>query len=132
MAERPLSPHLQVYRLPLTAIISISHRLTGIALGGGLLLLVWWLVAAAEGRPSYETAQWFLESWVGSFILIGFAFALSFHMLGGIRHLIWTAGYGFDKATSQRASAAIVVGAIFLTVVIWLGSSYFSAAWTEF
>lgn len=118
--ERPLSPHLQVYRLPLTAIASITHRATGVGLGFGTLMLTWWLVAAASGPEAYAGFQWFAGSFLGLLILFGFTLALCFHLLNGLRHLFWDAGWGFDKVVSHKASVAVVAGSLALTVIIWL------------
>ena len=118
-AERPLSPHLQVYRLPLTAIASITHRITGVGLGLGTILLTRWLVAAASGPEAYAHFQWFAGSIVGLIVLFGFTLALMFHLLNGLRHLFWDAGWGFDIKVSHQASVAVVAGAVILTVIIW-------------
>jgi succinate dehydrogenase / fumarate reductase, cytochrome b subunit len=121
-AGRPLSPHLQIYRLPLTGITSITHRITGIGLGLGTLLLAWWLIAAASGEAAYGAVQWFLGSWVGFLLLFGFTLALVFHLLNGIRHLLWDAGVGFDKHDAHKASVAILVGTVVLTIIVWLAA----------
>lgn len=118
-AERPLSPHLQVYRLPLTAIASITHRVTGVGLGFGTILLTWWLVAAAGGPESYASFQWFAGSIVGLIVLFGFTWALMFHLLNGLRHLFWDAGWGFDIKVSHQASVFVVAGSVLLTVIVW-------------
>jgi len=95
LKDRPLSPHLQIYRPMLTMMMSIVHRLTGAALYLGMLLLVWWLIAAAAGPNAYASLQWFMETLLGRLILFGYTWALIHHMLGGIRHLIWDTGRGF-------------------------------------
>lgn len=120
MAGRPLSPHLQVYRLPLTALASISHRATGVALGLGTVLLAWWLIAAASGPEAYDSFQACAGSWLGLLILFGFTAALMFHLLNGIRHLFWDAGWGFEKAQAHQGSIAVLAGAAGLTVLVWL------------
>src|SRR5579871_4098332 len=93
-AERPLSPHLQIYRPMLTMMMSIVHRITGAALYVGTLLLAWWLLAAASGPNAYATFQAVASSFIGRVVLLGYTWALV-HMLGGIRHLIWDSGHGF-------------------------------------
>ncbi|MBL8644320.1 MAG: succinate dehydrogenase, cytochrome b556 subunit [Rhodospirillaceae bacterium] len=118
--SRPLSPHLQVYRLPLTAILSITHRITGIGLSLGLLLLTWWLVAGAYGQGPYETFQTVLTSWFGQLVLFGFSVALYFHLCNGIRHLFWDAGKGFEIGATQRANLIVLAAATVLTVLTWL------------
>lgn len=114
---RPLSPHLQVYRLPLTALMSISHRITGCGLAAGLLLLTWWVTAAAFGEPEYAQVEDVMGSWFGQLILLGFAFALFFHLCNGIRHLFWDAGKGFDLKDTDRANVMVLVGAVVLTLI---------------
>jgi succinate dehydrogenase / fumarate reductase cytochrome b subunit len=93
-AERPLSPHLQIYKPTLTMMMSIVHRITGGALYFGMLLVAWWLIAASSPN-GYARFQWFASSWIGRLILFGYTWALIHHMLGGVRHLIWDLGYGF-------------------------------------
>ena len=117
--ERPLSPHLQVYRLPLNAILSISHRLTGVVLALGAVLLVAMLVAAAAGSQAYMALYVVVAHWLGQVVLFGFTLAFYFHFCSGIRHLFWDAGYGYELKTSQRTSYAILVGAVVLTVATW-------------
>ena len=90
--NRPLSPHMQVYRLPLAAITSIMTRITGHALVAGILLLVWWLVAAVTGPQAFAAADWVVRSWIGFIVLTGSAWALWFHALAGIRHLFYDSG----------------------------------------
>lgn len=118
--NRPLSPHLQVYRPQLTSVLSIAHRLTGVALAVGTLILVYWLVAAAGGPEAYLQAQGVLGNWLIQVLLFLWTFALFYHLANGIRHLAWDAGYGFDM-TSVYLSGRIVVGAAAaLTILVWL------------
>ena len=118
--NRPLSPHLQVYRPQLTSVLSIMHRGTGIALGVGTLLLVWWLLAAASGVDAYADVQAFWDSWIGGLLLLGWSFALFYHLCNGLRHLFWDAGKGFDLGTAYRNGWLVVGAAILLTVVAWV------------
>ena len=118
--ERPLSPHLQVYRLPLTALLSISHRATGVGLSLGLLLLVWLLAAAAGGPDSYATVHGIYASFLGQLIIFLFTFALYFHFCNGIRHLIWDLGYGFDMEVADRNSKIVLGAAAGLTLLTWI------------
>lgn len=118
--NRPLSPHLQVYKPQLTSVLSISHRATGIALAVGTLLLVWWLVAAAAGGEAFDTAQGFFGSWFGILVLFGFSYALMYHLCNGIRHLFWDAGYGFELETAEKANMMTLGGTVVLTVVAWI------------
>jgi succinate dehydrogenase / fumarate reductase cytochrome b subunit len=118
-AERPLSPHLQIYRPMLTMMMSIVHRITGFGLYFGTLLLAWWLNAAA-GPNAYAKFEWFADSWIGRLILFGYTWALIHHMLGGIRHLIWDTGRGFGPSEREWLVAANLIGSIAITLVLWI------------
>ena len=118
--ERPLSPHLQIYRPMLTTMMSIAHRLTGIALFFGTILLAWWLVAAASGPSAYAAFQWFAGSWLGRLIMFGYTWALVHHMLGGLRHFVWDTGRGFSPTEREFLARATIVGSVALTLVIWI------------
>ena len=118
--NRPLSPHLQVYRLPLTAILSIAHRLTGLLVGFGALLLVALLFSLAAGESAYAVLQGLAASWFGRTLLVLLTLALYFHFCNGIRHLFWDAGYGFDLTTADRSGWAALGGALVLTAVTWI------------
>ena len=119
-SQRPLSPHLQVYRLPFTALLSITHRLTGLALSLGAVLLIGLLLAAAAGPESYAPVHALARSWAGQAVLLAFTFALYFHMANGVRHLFWDVGYGFELATADKTGIAVVVVALALTAMTWL------------
>ncbi len=118
-AERPLSPHLQIYRPMLTMMMSIVHRITGIGLYFGTLLLAWWINSAA-GPNGYAKFEAFIGSWIGRLILFGYTWALIHHMLGGIRHLIWDTGRGFGPNEREWLVAANLVGSIAITVLLWI------------
>lgn len=119
--QRPLSPHLQVYdMLQMTSALSISHRITGVAWSFGVVLLVWWLVAAAAGPEAFAGVQWFLSSWLGLLGLFGMTAAAWFHTLNGVRHLGWDAGYGYDIPTTYRTGRLVLIGTGVLTVLTWL------------
>jgi succinate dehydrogenase cytochrome b subunit len=118
--ERPLSPHIFIYKPMLTMLMSIAHRITGFALYFGTLLIAWWLLAAASGPNAYAGAGSFFGSWFGRLILFGYTWALMHHMLGGIRHLIWDTGHGFGAYEREWLALATLVGSIGLTVVIWI------------
>ena len=120
-ASRPLSPHLQVYRWPITMALSIGHRATGIALAAGTLLLVWWLVALAAGPQAFAAAQGFIGSWLGKLLLLGWSFSLFFHLVNGIRHLVWDTGHGYSIKAMNSSSWVIVAASIVLTVIAWVG-----------
>lgn len=122
--ERPLSPHLQIYRPQLTSVLSITHRATGLALVIGTLVLVYWLLAAASGADAYASAQALLGSWLGRIVLLGFSFALFYHLCNGIRHLFWDAGLGFELKTAYASGHAVIVASIAMTVIAW-GLAYY-------
>jgi succinate dehydrogenase / fumarate reductase cytochrome b subunit len=118
--ERPLSPHMQVYRWTLTMALSIVHRATGIALYFGTLLLVWWLIAAASGPAAYANVQAFTGSFIGRLIAFGYTWALMHHMFSGLRHLVWDLGYGFKATEREWLTRAALIGGICATVLIWV------------
>lgn len=121
-ADRPLSPHLQVYKPQLTSVLSISHRATGVALSIGTLLLVWWLLAAAAGPGPYNVVRGFLGTWLGMLMLIGWTYSLFFHLCNGIRHLVWDAGYGLDLPTTYKSGWTVVAASVGLTVAAIIGA----------
>jgi succinate dehydrogenase / fumarate reductase cytochrome b subunit len=123
--QRPLSPHLQVYRFMLTMMMSIVHRITGVGLYFGTLLLVWWLIAAASGPNAYANVQWFMGTIVGRLVLLGYTWALLHHGLGGIRHLVWDLGYGFGPTEREWMARATLFGSITLTIVVWIVGYFF-------
>jgi succinate dehydrogenase / fumarate reductase cytochrome b subunit len=104
----------------LTMMISISHRITGAALYFGVVLLVWWLTAAAHSDAYFDLVQGFFGHWFGRLMLFGFTWALIHHALGGIRHLIWDTGRGFDLTVVEWMARANLAGSIILTVVLWI------------
>lgn len=118
--KNPLSPHLQIYRLPLTALLSITHRLTGVILALGCVLLVWVLAAAADSAGSYEPIRMHLSAWYGQIFLIGLVFSLYLHFCNGIRHLFWDVGMGFELTTVDLTAKLVIVVAIVLTIATWL------------
>jgi len=117
--ERPLSPHLQIYRMTLTMAMSIVHRVTGAALYFGTLLLVWWLIAVSSSATQFDIVSAFFASWVGQLVLFGYTWALLHHMLGGIRHFIWDTGRGFNPQEREFLAMATIVGSIVLTLLVW-------------
>ena len=117
--ERPLSPHLFIYKPMLTMMMSIVHRITGAGLYFGTLLVAWWLVAAASSPNAYAGIGSFMNSVVGRIILFGYTWALMHHMLGGIRHLFWDIGRGFGPNEREWLAAANLIGSISLTIIIW-------------
>jgi succinate dehydrogenase / fumarate reductase cytochrome b subunit len=119
-AERPLSPHLQIFRWYFTMALSIAHRATGIALALGLILFTWWLLALAHGPDAFAIVQGVIDSWFGALMLFLYTFALFFHLGNGVRHLVWDFGYGFDPEVARRSGIAVLVFAGALTLVVWL------------
>jgi succinate dehydrogenase / fumarate reductase cytochrome b subunit len=120
LIRRPLSPHIQVYRWPISMVLSISHRVTGCALGVGTLLLTWWLVAAASSDDAFDRAQWFMHSALGLLLLFGWSVALIFHFFSGIRHLAWDAGIGFDPPTYNNTGWGVIIATGVCTVLVWV------------
>lgn len=118
--NRPLSPHLQVYKLPLTGMLSITHRATGVVLAIGTLLVTYWLAAIAGGEESFNSANAILGSWFGKLVLFGWSWALFYHLSNGIRHLIWDIGFGFDIATANLTSKIVVAASFVLTILLWI------------
>jgi succinate dehydrogenase / fumarate reductase cytochrome b subunit len=125
LVRRPLSPHLQVYKPQITSVLSILHRITGVALAVGSLLMVWWLVAAATSPEAFYSVRDFTVSWFGRLLMFGWTVALLFHLCNGVRHLAWDAGYGFEqgqyKATGLAVLAATAVGTVLVWLVVLLG-----------
>lgn len=117
--HRPLSPHLQIYKPQLTSVMSILHRLTGIALAVGTLLLVYWLAAAAGGPESYAAAQAFISSPIGLILLFAWSLAFFYHLGNGIRHLFWDAGYGFELPTVYKSGWTVLIATAVLTLLSW-------------
>lgn len=118
--KRPLSPHLQVYKPQITSVLSITHRLTGIALSLGTVLFVYWLVSAALGPQAYATAQGLIGSFIGYVLLFGWSAALFYHLCNGIRHLMWDTGRGFAIAEVERSGYMVLIAAGSLTLFAWL------------
>ena len=122
--RRPLSPHLQIYTPMLTMMMSITHRITGIALYAGTVLIAWYVIALAAGRGPFATVSAVYGSWLGIVVLIGFTWALYQHLLGGIRHAIWDLGHGTDYPMREYLAQGSLVGGLLLTAVTWLIAWY--------
>lgn len=118
--NRPLSPHLQIYKPILTMVMSILHRITGAALYFGTILLAWWLIAAAAGPAYFDFVNEIYGSFIGRLILFGFTWALVHHMLGGLRHFIWDMGAGFGKEAREWLARATIIGSVSLTLILWV------------
>lgn len=119
-AGRPLSPHLQIYRWPITMTMSILHRVTGMALYFGTLLLAWWLITAAAGPAYFDVANAVFGSWIGRLVLFGYSWALIHHLLGGLRHFVWDFGAGFSKSARDNLAYANIIASAILTVLVWV------------
>jgi succinate dehydrogenase / fumarate reductase cytochrome b subunit len=117
--NRPLSPHLQVYRPQITSVLSILHRITGVVLAVGSLLLVYWIIAAAVGPEAFAEAQSLIGSFLGRLLLFGWTYALFFHLVNGIRHLFWDMGWGFELKTVSLTGWLAVIAALLLTLIAW-------------
>ena len=120
LVRRPLSPHLQVYRWPVTMAASILNRMTGIAISVGTLLMVWWLVAAATSPAAFATAQGFIGSWLGLLMLFGWTASLFYHTFAGLRHMAWDMGYGFDKPGLNPISWLVMGATVVATLLVWV------------
>lgn len=116
---RPRSPDIQIYKPQLTSVLSILHRITGVLLSVGSVLLVVWLVAVAAGGDGYAMAERWLHSWIGMLLLLGWIFALFYHLCNGIRHLAWDLDFGFELGSIYRSGWAVVVASVILTLLTW-------------
>lgn len=114
---RPLSPHLQIYRPQMSSVTSILIRITGNGLIVSTLLIVWWLFAMTRGGAQYELANMVLHSWPGTIVLILSLWAVWFHYLGGIRHLIFDAGRALDVTSADRLGWVLILGSVALTAL---------------
>jgi succinate dehydrogenase / fumarate reductase cytochrome b subunit len=135
---RPLSPFMigPYYRPQLTSMLSIAHRATGVFLSLGTLLLAGWLMAAASGPDAYACVEKFLTAWYGKLVLLGWSYALFYHLSNGIRHLFWDAGYGFGLKQVYLSGYAMVAASVLLTATAWsfawlLGAAATSLAWLQ-
>lgn len=118
--SRPTSPHLQIYTLPLTGLISISHRITGVLLSAGLLLIVALFCAISQGENSYVAMQGVANFWFAKLIYWGFIYALFFHLCHGLRHLCWDLGEGFEPSKLNKYAILELVAALSLTLATWI------------
>ena len=116
---RPLSPHLQIYRLPLPALLSITHRMTGVVLSTGTFLLALWLIALAQGPETFATAMMIISHPLGQIVLFGYSVALFYHMCNGIRHLNWDRGSGLEIEAVYRSGKITIAAAVCLTAALW-------------
>ena len=117
--QRPLSPHLMIYKPQLTSMMSITHRATGAALALGSLLVVWWIVALASGAEYYSFVQSIITSWFGQLVLFGFTVAVFYHLSNGIRHLFWDFGYNLTIEGVHRSGYMVLASTVILTAITW-------------
>ena len=117
---RPLSPHLTIYRWPISMILSILHRITGVAMSVGLIVFVLWLAAIAFDQSSYESLQSVLATFIGRLLLLGWCFAFFFHLSNGVRHLVWDTGRLFEKQQADTSAWIVLVVAVLMTTAYWL------------
>ena len=118
--KSPLSPHLSIYRWPITMTLSILHRVTGVAMSVGLIVLCAWLLSAAAGAADYDRVASLLSSVIGRLMLIGFSFAFFFHLANGVRHLFWDVGYGFEKYQANASAWFVLLLAGGMTAAFWM------------
>ena len=119
MSNRPLSPHISIYRWPITMTTSILHRATGIAMAVGFVVLAAWLFDAADGAETYAVLYGLLDTPVGLVLLIGWSFAFFYHLSNGIRHLVWDTGRGFEKSQANASAWFVLILAVVLTALFW-------------
>jgi len=119
-SKNPLSPHLQIYKWHISSLLSITHRISGVINLLALILIFFWLLFLSLGESNYELFLILINSFFGKFILIGFTWSMSFHLLSGIRHLVWDLGYGFEVKTANISGAIVIVSSLLLTIIFWL------------
>jgi len=119
-SKNPLSPHLQIYRWQISSLLSITHRISGVVNLIALFLIFFWLIVLSFGEINYELFLIMINSLFGKFILIGFTWSMSFHVLSGIRHLVWDLGYGFEIKTANISGVIVIVSSLILTIIFWL------------
>ena len=119
-SKNPLSPHLQIYKWHISSLLSITHRIAGVINLLALILIFFWLLFLSLGESNYELFLILINSFFGKFILIGFTWSMSFHLLSGIRHLVWDLGYGFEIKTANISGVIVIVSSLLLTIIFWL------------
>ena len=123
--KNPLSPHLQIYRWHISSLLSITHRISGVINFLALILIFFWLIFLSLGENNYQSFLLIINSFIGKFILIGFTWSMSFHVLSGIRHLVWDLGYGFEIKTANITGIIVIISSLALTIIFWLFSRGF-------
>ena len=124
-SKNPLSPHLQIYRWHISSLLSITHRISGVINLLALFLIFFWLIFLSLGENNYQSFLLIINSFIGKFILIGFTWSMSFHLLSGIRHLVWDLGYGFEIKTANITGVIVIISSLALTIIFWLFSRGF-------
>ena len=124
-SKNPLSPHLQIYRWQISSLLSITHRISGVINLLALILIFFWLIFLSLGENNYQSFLLIINSFIGKFILIGFTWSMSFHLLSGIRHLVWDLGYGFEIKTAYITGIIVIISSLALTIIFWLFSRGF-------
>ena len=124
-SKNPLSPHLQIYRWHISSLLSITHRISGVINLLALILIFFWLIFLSLGENNYQSFLLIINSFIGKFILIGFTWSMSFHLLSGIRHLVWDLGYGFEIKTANYSGVIVIIFSLALTIIFWLFSRGF-------
>ena len=119
-SNNPLSPHLQIYRWQISSLLSIAHRISGVINLLALVLIFFWLILLSFGESNYELFLLIINSFFGKFILIGFTWSMSFHLLSGLRHLFWDLGYGFEIKTANISGIVVIVSSLIMTIIFWL------------
>jgi len=119
-SKNPLSPHLQIYKWHISSLLSITHRIAGVINLLALILIFFWLVFLSLGESDYELFLISINSFPGKFILIGFTWSMIFHLLSGIRHLVWDFGYGFEIKTANFSGVVVIISSLVLTIIFWL------------
>ena len=119
-SKNPLSPHIQIYRWQVSSLVSITHRITGILNLLGLIFICVWISSAGIGENLFESFSVFLKGFIGKFILIGFTWSMSYHLLSGIRHFFWDLGYGYEIKTANLSGVIVIIGSLFLTIILWM------------
>ena len=118
--NNPLSPHIQIYRWHISSLLSITHRISGVINLLALILIFFWLLFLSFGENNYQLFLLIINSFFGKFILIGFTWSMTFHILSGIRHLAWDLGYGFEIKTANISGIIVIISSLALTIIFWL------------
>ena len=119
-SNNPLSPHLQIYRWHISSLLSITHRISGVINLLALILIFFWLIILSSGESNYELFLLIINNFFGKFILVSFTWSMSFHLLSGIRHLVWDMGYGFEIKTANISGIFVIIFSLAMTIIFWL------------